>query len=64
MPDGDAFGSLMGEVVMQGTRFLSDTDLAAMAEYLMDEDVAGSYVRGGRIQPRMGFLREHEEDNA
>ncbi|MHA3980963.1 c-type cytochrome [Halovulum sp. GXIMD14794] len=42
MPDGDAFGSLMGEVVMQGTRFLSDADLAAMAEYLIDAEVEGS----------------------
>lgn len=41
-PEGDTFGSLMGEVVQQGTRFLSDGDLAAMAEYLMESDRGGS----------------------
>lgn len=41
-PDGDTFGSLMGEVVQHGTRFLSDSDLSAMAEYLMDSEDPGS----------------------
>lgn len=36
-PSGDAFGNGMGEVVLYGTQFLSDSDLAAMAEYLMDQ---------------------------
>ena len=35
-PAGDSFGSLMGEVVQNGTRYLSDADLAAMAEYLLN----------------------------
>ena len=36
-PSGDAFGNAMGEVVLHGTQFLSTADLAAMAEYLMDQ---------------------------
>jgi mono/diheme cytochrome c family protein len=38
MPDGDAFGGAMGEVVREGTRFMTDRDLEALAAYLMDED--------------------------
>lgn len=34
MPDGDSVGSLMAEVVENGTSKLSDADLAAMAAYL------------------------------
>lgn len=38
LPDGDAFGGSMGEVVRDGTRFLSDGDLAAVATYLLDTE--------------------------
>ncbi len=34
-PDGDVFGSGMGEVVRESTRFLTDEDLNAIAEYVM-----------------------------
>ena len=34
-PNGDAFGSSMGEVVRESTRFLTDDDLNAIAEYVM-----------------------------
>ena len=34
-PDGDAFGGSMGEVVADGTSYLSDEDLNAIAEYVM-----------------------------
>ena len=34
-PDGDVFGGGMGHVVRDGTRWLSDADLNAIAEYLM-----------------------------
>ncbi len=34
-PDGDAFGGSMGEVVTDGTSYLSDQDLNAIAEYVM-----------------------------
>jgi mono/diheme cytochrome c family protein len=37
-PEGDVFGGGMGEVVMQGTSWLTDDDLRAMATYLMDPD--------------------------
>lgn len=36
-PSGDSFGNAMGEVVFQGTRFLSDEDLTAIATYLLDD---------------------------
>lgn len=35
-PDGDAFGGAMGEVVRDGTSFLSDQDLEAIATYLLE----------------------------
>ena len=35
-PDGDALGGSMGEVVRDGTSFLSQGDLEAMATYLLD----------------------------
>lgn len=35
-PDGDAFGGGMGEVVLQGTRFLTSEDRRAIATYLLD----------------------------
>lgn len=38
MPDGDAFGGSMGEVVRDGTAFLTDDDRYAVATYLLDED--------------------------
>ena len=38
MPDGDTFGGAMGEVVREGTRFMTDRDLEALAAYLMNED--------------------------
>lgn len=38
LPDGDAFGGSMGEVVRDGTRFLQQDDLEAIATYLMNKD--------------------------
>lgn len=38
LPDGDAFGGTMGEVVRDGTSFLNDDDLTAIATYLLDKD--------------------------
>jgi mono/diheme cytochrome c family protein len=40
-PEGDAFGGAMGEVVLLGTSFLSETDRRAIATYLMDEHDGG-----------------------
>ena len=40
-PTGDALGGTMGEVVFQGTRFLTDEDRKAIAIYLMDDHVGG-----------------------
>lgn len=40
-PSGDAFGGTMGEVVLQGTQFLSAADRKAMATYLMDDHQGG-----------------------
>lgn len=37
-PDGDAFGGSMGEVVRDGTAFLNNDDLTAIATYLMERD--------------------------
>ena len=34
-PDGDVFGGSMGDVVRDGTRWLSDADLNAIADYLL-----------------------------
>ena len=34
-PDGDVFGGTMGEVMKDSTRFLSDSDLNAIAEYIL-----------------------------
>ncbi|UWQ90389.1 hypothetical protein K3727_16640 [Rhodobacteraceae bacterium M382] len=39
MPSGGALGGTMGEVVLQGTWFLTDGDRKAMAIYLMDDHV-------------------------
>lgn len=38
LPDGDAFGGSMGEVVRDGTSFLNDGDLTAIATYLLDKE--------------------------
>lgn len=38
LPDGDAFGGSMAEVVQDGTAFLSWEDLMAMAEYLLSSN--------------------------
>lgn len=38
LPDGDAFGGSMGEVVRDGTSFLTDDDLSAIATYLLERD--------------------------
>ncbi len=40
-PSGDAFGGTMGEVVLQGTKFLSEEDRKAMATYLLDDHPGG-----------------------
>ncbi|MFW8595046.1 c-type cytochrome [Cribrihabitans neustonicus] len=40
-PSGDAMGGSMGEVVFQGTAFLTDEDRRAMAAYLMDPAAGG-----------------------
>lgn len=40
MPDGDAYGSSMAEVVQHGTRFLSNADLAAIDTYFFDQPQA------------------------
>ncbi len=39
-PDGDVFGGSMVEVVRDGTSFLSNEDLSAIATYLLDVDDA------------------------
>ncbi len=41
MPDGDAFGGAMGEVVLYGTSFLTEDDRKAMATYLLDDHTGG-----------------------
>ncbi len=38
MPDGDAFGGSMGEVVRDGTAFMTADDLRAISIYILDED--------------------------
>ena len=40
MPDGDTYGSAMAEVVQHGTRFMSNADLAAIANYFFDQPPA------------------------
>ena len=40
-PEGDAFGGAMGEVVLEGTRYLTKADRDAIATYLMDEHDGG-----------------------
>jgi len=41
LPDGDAFGGSMSEVVKQGTSFLAEEDRLAIATYLMDPEGTG-----------------------
>ncbi len=38
MPDGDAFGGSMGEVVRDGTQYLTQEDREAIATYLLNKD--------------------------
>ncbi len=38
MPDGDSLGGPMGEVVRDGTAFLSEADLMAIASYLLPDE--------------------------
>lgn len=38
LPDGDTFGGSMGEVVRDGTRFLAQDDLNAIASFLMNQE--------------------------
>lgn len=38
LPDGDVFGGAMAEVVREGTAFLTDQDLQAIATFLMDQE--------------------------
>lgn len=40
MPSGDAYGSSMAEVVHHGTRYLSNADLAAIANYFFNQPPA------------------------
>ncbi len=39
MPDGDNFGGSMAEVVVDGTRYWTDADLSALAEYIFHPEV-------------------------
>ncbi|WP_397542559.1 c-type cytochrome [Roseovarius salis] len=42
MPDGDTFGGGMGEVVRDGTAWLSDADRRAIATYLLNKNETGA----------------------
>ena len=42
LPNGDAFGGSMAEVVAEGTSYLTDADRAAIATYLLDADGTGT----------------------
>jgi len=42
LPNGDAFGGSMAEVVAQGTSYLTDVDRAAIATYLLDPEGRGA----------------------
>jgi len=42
LPDGDAFGGSMAEVVTNGTAYLSDADRTAIATYLLDPEGTGT----------------------
>lgn len=41
LPNGDAFGGSMAEVVAEGTSYLTDADREAIATYLLDPDGSG-----------------------
>ena len=41
LPNGDAFGGSMAEVVVAGTSFLTDADRKAIATYLLDPEGTG-----------------------
>ena len=41
LPNGDAFGGSMAEVVAEGTSFLTDADREAIATYLLDPEGTG-----------------------
>lgn len=41
LPNGDAFGGSMAEVVAEGTSYLTDDDREAIATYLLDPDGSG-----------------------
>ncbi len=47
MPDGDAFGGTMGEVVQDSTRWLNNADLDAIAEYVMSVGVDAGKIKKG-----------------
>lgn len=38
LPDGDVFGGSMGEVVRDGTAFLTNEDRKAIATYLLERE--------------------------
>lgn len=42
LPNGDAFGGSMAEVVAEGTSFLTDADREAIATYLLDPEGTGT----------------------
>lgn len=42
LPNGDAFGGSMAEVVAEGTSYLTDADRAAIATYLLDPEGTGA----------------------
>src|SRR5574343_750778 len=42
LPNGDAFGGSMAEVVAEGTSYLTDADREAIATYLLDADGTGT----------------------
>lgn len=62
-PDGDSFGGSMGEVVRDGTQFLSDRDLKAIAAYLMPNvQTAGSPgMPHDGVAPYATFVGEDEQ---
>jgi mono/diheme cytochrome c family protein len=44
LPNGDAFGGSMAEVVAEGTLYLTDTDREAIATYLLDLEGTGEIL--------------------
>ncbi len=45
LPNGDAFGGSMAEVVGEGTSYLTDADRTAIATYLLDPEGTGKPVK-------------------